>query len=258
MNVARDWVLQRLAEARIALMTLTRLPGGRVRPPVPATASTVWAFPLVGLIIGGLSATAYAVAHAAHLPPPLAAVVAIATGIALTGALHEDGLADTADGLGGGQDRIGKLAIMRDSHVGSYGILTLILSLAARAVCIAALDAPHVVAGAMIALASASRTAMVIGLFAMPSARTDGLGKSASGVAMPRCVIAGILGLVALAAFTSAWPIIAISMIVVGLILASLAWRQIGGQTGDVLGAIQQSTEIIGWVVIVSWSSVSG
>ncbi len=255
MSAPRGWLLERVAEVQIALTTLTRLPAGHVRDPVPNIAATAWAFPLVGLLVGGLCAIGYGLAVAIHLPPALATLAAIATGLVVTGAIHEDGVADTADGLGGGRDRIRKLAIMRDSHVGSYGILALILSLAMRGVCIATVGAPVIIACALIALAAASRAAMVVALFAMPTARSDGLGQAASEVGLPRCAVAVVLGLIALVALTAAWPVVAITMVGAGVVLAWLAWRHIGGQTGDVLGAIQQLTEIAGWAAIVSWSS---
>ena len=258
MTAPRSWLPERFAEVQIALMTLTRLPAGRVRDPVPGMAGAAWAFPLIGLVVGAFSAIGYALAHAAHLPPAFAALVAIATGLVITGALHEDGLADTADGLGGGRDRARKLAIMRDSHVGSYGVLALILSIAMRGACIAAIASPFIVACALVALAAASRTAIVIALFAMPAARSDGLGQAAADVDLTRCVTACVLGLGALTALTGAWPIIAIAMTAAGLFIGWIAWRHVGGQTGDVLGAIQQFTEIAGWAVIVSWSSGPG
>ena len=255
MSAPRGWLLERVAEVQIALMTLTRLPAGRVLDPVPSMAAAAWAFPLVGILVGGLGAIGYALALAANLPPAFAALVAIAIAIIVTGAIHEDGLADMADGLGGGRDRAHKLAIMRDSHVGSYGILALLLALAMRGVCITTVGTPLAVACAMVALAAASRAAMVVALFAMPPARSDGLGQAASEVGLWRCAVAVALGAAMLVGLASAWPLVAIAMIAVGALLAWLAWRHIGGQTGDVLGAIQQVTEIAGWAAILSWSS---
>ena len=248
------WISQRLAEAQIALMTLSRLPAGRVADPAPGISAAVWAFPLVGVLIGGLSAVGYAVAIAAHLPPALAAAVAVLIGIVASGAIHEDGLADLADGLGGGRDTATKLAIMRDSHVGSYGILALLLSLAMCGICVAALTAPMTVACAFVALAVASRAAIVVVLYMLPAARADGLGQSASDVGWPRLLCALAFGLAVVIALIPSWPTAVFAMALAGALLAWLAMRQIGGQTGDVLGAIQQVTEIAGWVAIVSWS----
>ncbi|MGI9478169.1 MAG: adenosylcobinamide-GDP ribazoletransferase [Hyphomicrobiaceae bacterium] len=258
MSAGRGWLTARMAEMQIALTTLTRLPAGRISDPAPGMASAVWAFPLVGLLVGGIGALGYTLAYAAHVPPALAGLAALAAGLLATGALHEDGLADTADGLGGGRDRARKLAIMRDSHVGSYGMLALMLSLSTRGICIAAVGSPIAVTCALVAMAAASRTAMVIALFAMPAARSDGLGQAAANVDPARCAIAGVLGLAALTALVSPWPIAALAMTAVGCLAGWMAWRHVGGQTGDVLGAIQQTTEIAGWVVIVSWHTGSG
>ena len=113
-----------------ALALLTRLP-------VPAGdgtrgAAAAWAYPLVGVVIGGIAAVAGAIAYWLALPPLLCALLSLATMIVLTGAMHEDGLADTADGLWGGWTREARLEIMKDSHIGTYGVLALILSVAAR------------------------------------------------------------------------------------------------------------------------------
>lgn len=252
MSAPRGVLAQRLAEAQIAVMTLTRLPVGRVGDPAPGIATATWAFPLVGLIIGGLSALAYCAALALYLPSALAAVVAIAVATFATGAIHEDGLADLADGLGGGRDRAGKLAIMRDSHVGTFGIVALVLSLAIRGVCIAAIATPLTAVFALLAVAAASRAAMVVALIAMPPARSDGLGQAAAEVGGARCIVAVGLGLVALIVLIPLAPVVAAAMLVFGALPAWLAWRQIGGQTGDVLGAVQQLAEIGGWLAIVS------
>src|SRR5580700_7635552 len=118
----------------IATAVLTRLPVGVETPGEPgAIAAAGWAFPLVGAGIGGLVALAFFVAALLGCGIPVAALIALFAGLALTGAFHEDGLADTADGFGGGHDREAKLAVMRDSRHGTFGILALILSLGLRA-----------------------------------------------------------------------------------------------------------------------------
>ena len=255
MSPARGWLAERMAEARIAMMTLSRLPAGRAADPAPEMAAASWAFPLVGALIGSIAAAAYAVATAAGLPPVFSALIAVTAGIMATGAIHEDGLADLADGLGGGQSRKRKLEIMRDSHIGVYGVLALLLALAMRVVCITTIAAPMAVAWALIAIAITSRTAIVVALYAMPPARADGLGQSASNVTLVSCAIASTIGIAALALITDAWLALTITLAIAatGAALAWLAWRQIGGQTGDVLGAIQQCTEIAGLAAVVAY-----
>src|SRR5689334_14895225 len=123
-------------EFAIATALLTRLPVGAAVPADGAIAASGWAFPLVGAGIGGLCALAFLAAGLAGCSNAVAALLAVAAGIALTGAFHEDGLADTADGFGGGSGRDEKLAIMRDSRLGSFGGVALILSIGLRAAAI--------------------------------------------------------------------------------------------------------------------------
>ena len=117
---------RRLDEARLALMLLTRLPVGRLKDPVPSLAEARWAYPLVGLVIGAIAWVAHHGALMLGLGPLPAALVALGAMVLVTGALHHDGLADFADGLGGGRDPDHRLEIMRDSRIGSYGALALI------------------------------------------------------------------------------------------------------------------------------------
>ena len=256
MSNPRQWLDERIGEMRIALLTLTRLPLASVGEPPPTLAASSWAFGLVGGIVGGASALGFGVAVAANLPVVLAGLVAIAIGIVVTGAMHEDGLADLADGFGGGHDPERKLAIMRDSQVGSYGVLALILAIALRALCIGAIEQPMVVVCAMIAIAVASRSAMVVVLYAMPAARGDGLGRLAVGVggAQVTVALASALGIGCVLVAVPVWLACLVAMGIAGVGLSWLALRQIGGQTGDVLGAAQQVTEIAGWIAIVSWT----
>ncbi|MFZ5750216.1 MAG: adenosylcobinamide-GDP ribazoletransferase, partial [Pseudomonadota bacterium] len=167
----------RLAELRAALMLLTRLPvwPGDAPPPV---SRALWAFPLAGLAVGALALLVWQGAQGLDLPPAMAAVLALATMVLATGGLHEDGLADCADGLWGGRDRARRLAIMRDSRIGTYGTLALVLSLAIRGAGIVALGAG---AGlALLLVSGASRAAPALLLATLPAAREDGLGHAAS------------------------------------------------------------------------------
>lgn len=240
---------RRLAELQVAVMLLSRLPAGRVGEDAPGMGRTAWAWPLVGALIGSITAGAYAVCHALGLPPALAALVALSTGIFATGALHEDGLADLADGCGGGHDRARKLEIMRDSRIGSYGVLALILSVALRAGAISALADPAQVALAAIGLAIVTRGWLPMWLYLLPPARDDGLGRGAAQVTKPAMGVALALGL---AGLVLAGPGAGLATLAGGAVVAGIAQRQLGGQTGDVLGAIQQVSEIAGWLVLVA------
>ncbi|MBF0335337.1 MAG: adenosylcobinamide-GDP ribazoletransferase, partial [Alphaproteobacteria bacterium] len=127
-----------LGDFHHAAVFLTRLPLPHLRDPARPLAACMWAFPLVGAVLG-LTAGACFAGLASLLPPLPAALVALALLVLATGGLHEDGLADLADGFGGGRDRDHRLEIMRDSRTGSYGALAVGFSLALRAAALAAL-----------------------------------------------------------------------------------------------------------------------
>ncbi|MCB2093204.1 MAG: adenosylcobinamide-GDP ribazoletransferase [Rhodobacteraceae bacterium] len=241
---------RRLAQFQVALMLLTRIPAGRIKGDAPAMGSTTWAWPLVGLVVGSLTAFAFGIAISAGLPPVMAAILALAAGILITGGMHEDGLADLADGFGGGRTRDQKLAIMRDSAIGSYGTMALILNVAIRATAIASHPDP---AWALIGLAAASRATLPIALALMPAARADGLGRAATGVAMPPALFAAVFGFFCLMPLGLGTALIAgLTIAFAATCLSALALRQIGGQTGDVMGAMQQTGEVAGWVALVA------
>ncbi|MEM7641825.1 MAG: adenosylcobinamide-GDP ribazoletransferase, partial [Pseudomonadota bacterium] len=171
--------------------------------------------------------------------------LALATSIAVTGALHEDGLADLADGFWGGFDKDRRLAIMRDSRIGTYGVIALALSLLVRWALIgAALEAGHLI-WVMVATGAVSRAPMAVLMRWLPPARPDGLSKGA-GTPPPATAWAGL----AIAALTllphGPGPAILAGGLVAAaaLGLGCLARAKIGGQTGDVLGACQQVAEI--------------
>ena len=226
-----------LAELLAAFRLLTRLPLG-ARAPVPME-RTVWAFPVVGAAVGALGGLAYGACSRAGLPSPVGAVWTLVAMLLTTGAFHEDGLADLADGLGGGRTRARKLEIMRDSRIGSFGALALMLSLAARGAAIAAIGEPAAVAAALVAAAALGRAGILILVLALDPARPDGLAAGLRRRA-PARLAAGLV--IALAAAFILLPPNAAASAVAGMVLTAiiLAWivrRQIGGYTGDALGA---------------------
>lgn len=240
----------RLAEVQVAVMLLTRLPAGRLGAVVPSLGQAAWAFPLAGLAVGALVAAVFAGGQMLGWSAPVAAGMAMAMGLIATGGLHEDGLGDVADGFGGGHTRERKLEIMKDSRLGSYGAIALVMALGLRWVLMA--QAGRV--GAIVALTVASRGVLVTALAAMPPARDDGLGRAAMGVGAVRVVAA--LGL-SIAALGLGLPVAAavrvgLAMAVAVLALGWVAMRQIGGQSGDVLGAMQVVAEIAGWLALTA------
>lgn len=241
-------------DLKVAAAFLTRLPiGPNNVGDMSALARASRCFPVVGLGIGLLGGILYALAIALDLPPLLAAIIAIAAIVAATGALHEDGLADTVDGFGGGGDRDRKLQIMRDSRIGTYGVIALVLALGARVVALASFEDDAYAVAALILCQAASRALIVTAMRHEPLARGDGLAAAAgrpSQAAMlwalglggfTALVFAGLDGVVALVAGAAVtWAI------------ARFARRQIGGVTGDVLGAVQQGSEIAMLLALVA------
>ncbi len=208
-------------------------------------AQAAWAYPLAGLVVGGIAALTGLVALGLGMPSNIAAGLVLAALILITGAMHEDGLADSADGLWGGWDAARRLQIMRDSHIGTYGVLALLLSLGLRWTALAALLATGDVVAPILASAILSRAPMVVLMHSLPHARTDGLSHDTgrptrrdAGIAAGLAVVFGLfcigLGVIP----------VAIVLCLVGVAIASLARAKIGGQTGDILGATQQVAEI--------------
>jgi adenosylcobinamide-GDP ribazoletransferase len=245
-----------LASAQVAMMLLTRLPAGRISGQAPSLAEAVWAYPIVGAIVGGLGAAVLGGALALGLPAPIAAVLAIAACVLATGGLHEDGLADLADGFGGGRDAARKLEIMRDSRIGSYGTLALILSLMLRVLALSALAQISATAAivALVAIEAATRAGLGVMLRFMPSARAQGLGQLASGVTGRGMALALAFGALALATGLGLGfgAVVAICIAAAQAGIGALALRQIGGQTGDVLGAAQQIGALAAWLALLA------
>jgi len=210
-------------------------------------ADSAWAFPLVGAGIGGVAALALGLTQLIGLANWPAALLSVLAGLVLTGALHEDGLADTADGFFGGRDREEKLAILRDSRHGTYGVLAIVLSVLLRVAALAGIgDVIH--AGlALVAAHAASRAALPVAMRGLAPARPDGLGATAGTPRTLGAIAAALIGTaIALMALGPGRGAIALCLTgVIVFAMAELARRQIGGYTGDVLGAFQQIGEIV-------------
>ena len=199
------------------------------------------------MLVGAAAAFVYWASYFVGLPSGPCAALALAAAMILTGCLHEDGLADTADGFGGGAERAKKLDIMRDSRLGTYGACALALSLLLRWSVLAAIARPAAVALALVAAHAAARAAMPAFMHLVPPARPDGLSAGAGRPPSQAAIAAAVLGTITLAlALGAAAGIVALVLITVASVLmALLALRQIGGQTGDVLGALEQVNEVV-------------
>lgn len=199
------------------------------------------AFPLVGVALGlGIGLVAL-LALAIGLSPFVSAILAVATGIVATGALHEDGLADTADGLGA-RERERRLEIMRDSATGTYGVLALVLAVGLQVAALAALlHHPLAALLALVAAFALARAAMVWLWHATPPARTDGAAAASGRPVAASVRLAFILAVLAALPATlvvGPWPaLVALGGLVAVLLVVRRIARGLGGHTGDVLGA---------------------
>lgn len=235
-------------DIKTSVLFSTRLPLGR--PALmegAALARASWAWPLAGALVGAIGAGVYWATATAGVPALAAAGLAVGATLLATGCLHEDGLADTADGFGGGASRERKLVIMTDSRIGSYGACALVFSLLLRIAAIASLGDPLLVVPALITAHVAARSTMPVLMRLVKPARHDGLSADAGRPPLLSVIVAVIFGAIALALGLGIVP----ALIAVGLIACAvgfMAWlcrRQIGGQTGDVLGALEQVSEIL-------------
>jgi len=234
---------------RLAAQLLTRFPVTKGVDYTPEKdAQSVGYYPAIGLLVGIVAAAAFA-AMAALLNPALAAVAAVAVAALVTGGLHEDGLADTADGIGGGQTRERALEIMRDSRIGVYGAIALILVLVGKIMALASMPL-WLGAAALIAGHGLSRWSMVLVMATADYQRESGAGTNVAGkVSVPSHVIAGtsaLIGVVLVAVIVS--PLAALGALV-GLLVAHGLVRaffqpKLKGYTGDCLGATQQISEL--------------
>ena len=237
--------LVRPVDLLVALSLLTRLPL-RLHPGAYARgARTAWAWPLVGFMVGALACTVVLIAQKLGFPAMVAALFALATMTVVTGAMHEDGLADCADGFWGGHDPAQRLDIMKDSQIGTYGVLALILLVLLRWAALMSISQPSGMLLALLAAAVISRTAMAAVMQLLPNARGSGLSAETGVPGTPAVLIACTLA--TLFAFVLVGPVTGLAALLVAAAIAAfwarIARGKIGGQTGDVLGATQQLTD---------------
>ncbi|MEZ5796291.1 MAG: adenosylcobinamide-GDP ribazoletransferase [Paracoccaceae bacterium] len=231
--------LRRLGDhllSALALLTRLPLPGHR-----PAGANAAWVWPLVGAGLGALAAGLGSALLAYEVGPGVTAAITLAFLALMTGAIHEDGLADTADGLLGGRTPERRLEIMKDSRIGSFGALALMLVTLVAWSALAGLMAWSGHIGPLIAASALSRAPMAAIMASLPPARDTGLSAGTGRPSATVATLAALIGLlVAILALRGAaiGPILA--AVALPALLALAARRLIGGQTGDILGASQQ------------------
>lgn len=242
MTPIRDIALRLPSDLLSAFALLSRLP----LPNHQGTgAASAWAWPLVGAVLGALGAALASAALWLGVTPGVTAALVLAFGALLTGGLHEDGLSDSADGLFGGWTKQRRLEIMKDSRVGSYGVLALVLVTLARW---AGLTAVLVYGGhwaALVATGALSRAPMALVMALLPNARGEGLSH-ATGRPGPATALVALLLAAAIAVALTGWTAVPLVFAALGaaILLAIVALRKIGGQTGDILGASQQLAEV--------------
>ncbi len=253
-SIAADFLACMRFYTRLPLPALAREADAHA---IPDFSRAAWAVPITGALVGAIGALVLALAISFGLAPLPAATIAIASLVLITGAMHEDGVADLCDGFGGGTTPERKLEIMRDSRIGTYGAAALVISLLLRIGTLAGLAASdlRLAAAVLIAAGAVSRTAGLLPLVILPPARALGAGfsatrPSASSLRLP-AVLAIVFACLPLIAGASLARVIAAIVLVTlaAYAVTALARRQIGGQTGDVAGAAQQASEIAALLV---------
>jgi adenosylcobinamide-GDP ribazoletransferase len=242
MTIGRQWRL-----LICAIQFLTRLPTPQLVDFQPDWINrSARYFPLAGQLVGLVSAGVWLIAGRIWPGAP-AAVLAVAAGVLVTGGFHEDGLADTADGLGGGQDRERRLVIMKDSRIGTYGASALGLALLLRVTLLASLS-PWAGVLALVVAHGGARAAAVVVMTALPYAgdpETAKIKPVPQAVRWPETAVALAIG---------GWPLFLLGAprAALAIVLAAAASgamaliskKLIGGVTGDVLGAVEQLAEV--------------
>lgn len=224
-------------------------------------------FPLVGILVGLFAAAVFYMASLL-LPHALAVIFSMAASIYLTGAFHEDGLADSADGLGGGWDSERILTIMQDSRLGTYGAVALFMMLFAKFQTLNAMH-PFVICAALICAHALSRLAAVWVMRCASYVKFAGKSKPlATALSGRELVIANVFGLLPFAIVLTlltlsnhTWQVVALLVLMISVPVLCVWWwwlakikRWIGGYTGDTLGAMQQLTELMFYLGVLAWS----
>lgn len=243
-----------------AFILLTRLPvpwGWLTTSHVPNMKRSLWAFPFVGFCVSLGGAGVFFISILLQLPSVIAACLGFLAMIFLTGAFHEDGLADVADGFGGGFEREKKLDIMRDSRVGTYGSLAVFIALALRVFSIGSFNLSFAIV-AFLVTGTLSRFGILCILRFMKPAREEGSGTAAGIPSSAQMAVAGGFSLVVAFTLLPLGYVLPVCLTALAsfAVVGILSHRQVGGHTGDVLGTAQQVSEVAMLLCILSlWRS---
>ena len=248
-GLLQEW----LDDLRVAAGLLSAVPIPLPPPDRVDIARSARLFSLIGLVIGLAGAVVLALTNWIGLPAAVAVPVALGSMVLVTGGLHEDGLADLCDGFGGGHTKEDILRIMRDSRIGTYGVLGLIFIIGIKWASLAAVAEASLSAAvwAVIGTAALSRGLLPPIMHHVPHAREDGLSVAAGQPGFAHAMTAlGVGVLAALVAF-GFWFGLLLTIVSLAVVIGLIAWtsRWLGGQTGDVLGASQQAVETVIFVL---------
>jgi adenosylcobinamide-GDP ribazoletransferase len=235
----------------VALQFLTRLPVPQIPVVDGDLRRATAAFPLVGVVVGSATFAAFAAVRPL-LGPAVAATVAVITAVAITGAFHEDGLADTFDGLWGGWDPARRIEIMRDSRIGTYGGAALMLSLGLRIALLAQLT-PSGAARAILVGHVVSRAAILVQIRWLPPVSDRGHGAQvAEPITGLGLVVAAMTTAVVCGAALGVFAAVPLAAALIGVAaLRRASRRKLGGLTGDILGATQQIALLLATAAVV-------
>lgn len=244
MNAIRQ--IRRLpVEAVVAFQFLTRIPMPSTAFEADSLSRAIKFFPLVGFVVGSGAVLLHNLLMS-HLSRPLVAVIVLTYLVLITGCFHEDGLADTADGFGGGWTKDQILLIMKDSRIGSYGATALALSLLARYLLLASLPMEHFAAYVISAHVLCRWSSLPLSYFLPPASEQNGQGARIAKLTSLPSLIFGSIFSFSIVVFALRWSAVAPLLVAVLAVALSggLYYRKIGGVTGDCFGASNQLTEI--------------
>jgi adenosylcobinamide-GDP ribazoletransferase len=232
-------------EVVVAFQFLTRIPLPSIAFEPDALSRAIKFFPVVGLVVG-FGAVAVEKLLISHLSRPMVALVLLVYLVMITGCLHEDGLADIADGFGGGWTKDQILTILKDSRIGAYGATALALSLLARYLLLASLPLEHFAAYIVSAQILCRWTSLPLSYFLPPARQGEGQGARIARLTSLPSLIFGSAFTLAIVVFALRWSAVAPLLIATVVVVLSgwLCMRKLGGMTGDCFGATNQLTEI--------------
>lgn len=245
---------------KTAVMFFTRIPVNLPNFQEADLNDSVQYFPLVGLLVGAVAALVFWLAHLV-LPLAIAVLLSMGASIYLTGAFHEDGLADAADGLGGGWQKEQVLTIMQDSRIGSYGAVALLMVLITKFQALSHLNA-MLLPLVLMAGHALSRFASVMVIYTQSYVKAEGKSKPlATHLGRQQLLVAMLFGLLPLVLFALhvSQYLVLISLLPVVLVwwwFSRLLKRRLGGYTGDCLGAMQQITELAFYIGVLIWMAM--